>query len=217
MNIPKSEVFNKDCMIDMVNFPDNHFDLAIVDPPYGINIEKQWGNEKFGYSQNFSKNYFDSIPPDKNYFIELQRISKKWIIFGANHFIENIPNSNNSAWIVWDKGQRNFTLSDGELALTNFNCKLRIFNYSRSKSTKCSNSITKKFHITQKPIALYDWIIKHYGKDCKSILDTHLGSGSSRISAYKNKIDFTAYELDNEYYLKQEERFKKFLDQQSLF
>jgi len=189
---------------------DKEFDLAIVDPPYGINIKKIWGDEKYGYKKYTNKEW-DNKRPDKMYFDELYRITKNQIIWGANYFVEYLKPS--MGWILWDKGQRDFAYSDGELAYTSFNKALRIFTYSRS----LSNFKEKKIHITQKPIDLYKWLLKNYAKPRQTIFDSHVGSGSIRIACYDMGFDFTGCELDPDYFEAQEKRFKDHISQNELF
>lgn len=195
-----STVILGDCVEVMKGFEDNQFDLAIVDPPYGIKIMKQWGEKKHGYRQYENKEWDNAIPDD-NYFFELQRVSKNQIVWGGNYF--HLPPS--QCWLVWDKGQRDFSMADGELAWTSFNKSMRIFAYSRGQHT----AVKTHTHPTEKPIKLYDWILKNFATAGQKILDTHLGSGSSRISADKAGFDFTGIEIDKEYFDLSEKRFKQ--------
>ena len=134
---------------------------------------------------------------------------------GGNYFTEYLPPS--MGWIVWDKGQRDFSLADGELAWTSFNKAMRIFEMSRGKALAKNNEQGGRFHPTQKPEMLYDWILQNYASEGNLILDTHLGSGSSRIAANKGGFNFIGFETDKNYYEKQEKRFKNFTAQQRLF
>jgi len=203
-----------DCMDGMKQYPDKYFDLAIVDIPYGETCKLSGGKAaKDGYGK-----YWDKVTdegnwntlPHADYFKELFRVSKNQIMWGANHFVSYLPHS--SGWIFWDKGQKNFSFSDGELAYTSFQQKLRAVIIHRAELHK-----EDRFHPTQKPIKLYKWLLENYAKAGNKILDTHLGSGSSRIAAYDLGFDFTGYELDTDYYLAQEKRFKNHIAQQSLF
>src|SRR5690554_179071 len=126
-----SEVFLMDCMEGMKQYPDNHFDLAVVDPPYGIGEDgaKNHSRSKLTKSTEYTTKNWDSSPPDKQYFLELIRVSKHQIIFGANHFIQNIPDSNSSCWIVWDKDNGETDFADCELAWTNFDKAVRRFKW----------------------------------------------------------------------------------------
>jgi site-specific DNA-methyltransferase (adenine-specific) len=147
-------------------------------------------------------------PPE--YFIELKRVSKNQIIFGANHFIENIPNANSSCWIVWDKANGETVQSDCELAWCSFKTAVRKVTYKWNGMLQGDmKNKEKRIHPTQKPIRLYEWLLKNYAKPGDKILDTHLGSGSSRIAAHNLGFDFWGYEIDEEYYNDQEQRFNK--------
>ena len=203
-----SEVFNTDCLEAMKKYPDNYFELAIVDPPYGIGE----ANEKRMLSRHHSQKKYkagswDSKPPTIDYFMELQRVSKNQIIWGANHFIENIPNSNTPCWLFWDKdGYGDF--ADGELAWCSFKTAVRKFKWTWDGFRK--QSPENRIHPTQKPVALYRWLLKNYAKPGDKILDTHLGSGSSRIAADMEGFDFTGYELDEDYYKDSVKRFNEY-------
>jgi len=212
-NCPFSIVFNEDCVQGLKRFADNYFDLAIVDPPYGIGAENHAGNADNGWKQ-WDKKSWDNAIPDKEYFEQLFRVSKNQIIWGGNYFANLLPNS--QGWIFWDKGQRDFSLADGELCWTSFKKSLRVFEMARAKA-KASIGYDK-IHPTQKPVQLYDFCYK-FAKLEKGdlVLDTHLGSGSSRISANKGGYNFIGFETDKEYYEKQEKRFKNFSAQQRLF
>ncbi|CUP93301.1 DNA methylase N-4/N-6 domain-containing protein [Bacteroides uniformis] len=194
-----NEVYHMDCMNFMQSIPDKYFDLAIVDPPYGIQ------RSRIGY-QKLWKYYkpkdWDDAPPDKKYFDELFRISKNQIIFGGNYFTSYLPPS--MGWIVWDKGQK-LTMSDGELIYTSFHKALRIITVHRTKICKFGGYI----HPTQKPVELYQWILNKYAKPGHKIIDTHIGSGSSRIAAYSLGLDFLGCEKDKEYFELQEKRFSE--------
>ena len=208
-----SEVYNMDCVAGMREYPDKYFDLAIVDPPYGIGAENHAGNAENGWKQWDKKNWDSSIP-NEEYFTELFRVSKNQMIWGGNYFANLLPNS--QGWIFWDKGQRNFSLADGELCWTSFKKSLRVFEMARAKA-KASIGY-EKIHPTKKPVELYDFCL-YFAKleQGDKILDTHLGSGSSRIAAYRNGFDFVGFELDKDYYEAQEKRFKTELMQPRLF
>jgi len=220
----KSEVFNTDCLEAMKAYPDNYFELAIVDPPYGIgeaagkNASRNKGFGKAGIkSKNitFAKDYgsknWDNEPASFAYFAELKRISVNQIIFGANHFIERIPNANSSSWIVWDKDNGANDFADAELAYTSFKKAVRIFKYRwHGLLQQDMKNKEIRFHPTQKPIALYRWLLKNYAKPNDKILDTHLGSGSSRIAADMEGFDFTGYELDKDYFDSSVKRFNEY-------
>jgi len=214
-----SEVKNIDCMIAMAEFPDKYFDLAVVDPPYGIGEDgkKNHSRGKLAKPTLYADKDWDKATPDKDYFSELIRVSKNQIIWGANHFISKTP-YDSSCWIVWDKENGDNDFADCELAYTSFKTAVRrfIFRWAGMLQGNMKNKEIR-IHPTQKPIALYDWIFKNYAKENDKILDTHLGSGSSRISAYKAKLDFWGYELDKDYFDAQEKRFQDFISQGTLF
>ena len=216
-----SIVFNEDCMAVMARYPDKYFDLAVVDPPYGIGEDGRKGvttmpgrPNSYNREPKYSAKGWDNELPSKEYFIELLRVSKKAIIWGPNHFIENIPNQNSSCWIVWDKKNEGSDFADCELAWTNMKTAVRKYTIHKFEGTRGGKDC---IHPTQKPIKLYDWIFKKYAKEGDKILDTHLGSGSSRIAAHKAKLDFVGCELDKEYFDAQEKRFKDFSSQLTLF
>ena len=211
-----SIVFNEDCMAVMARYPDKYFDLAVVDPPYGINIGKttntQGKNRKKRKANKYIKKDWDNQIPNAAYWHELKRVSKNQIVFGANYFVEYLNNS--KGWFFWNKKNACPSFSDGEFVYTSFNKVAKMFTLS---SVFDCNSGIDRFHPTQKPIKLYDWIFKNYASPNDKILDTHLGSGSSRIAAHKAKLDFVGCELDKEYFDAQEKRFKDFSSQLTLF
>ena len=216
----QSLAYNMDCMEGMAQYPDKYFDLAIVDPPYGIG--EDGSNNKSRGKLAKAKKYkafagFDKNSPNCNYFIELIRISKNQIIWGANHFISKIP-FDSSCWIVWDKDNGNTDFADCELAYTSFKTSVRKYKFKWQGMLQ-ENMKTKeiRIHPTQKPIALYKWLLTNYAKQGDNILDTHLGSGSSRIAAWDMGFDFVGYELDPDYFQAQEKRFNNFKMQTKLF
>lgn len=216
-----SIVFNSDCVEGMKQFPDKYFDLAVVDPPYGIGINNQSQGKGGGVARkiDYTKKDWDNECPHPEYFDLLQRKSKNQIIWGANHFIDNIPfNVSSPCWIVWDKDNGETDFADCELAWTSFKTAVRRFKWTwagmRQQNMKDKE---ERIHPTQKPIALYDWIYKTYATEGMKIIDTHLGSGSNRIAAHKYKMDFTAFEIDKEYFDKQEKRYRDFISQTTLF
>jgi site-specific DNA-methyltransferase (adenine-specific) len=215
--MPDSIVTNEDCMELMLRYEDKYFDLAVVDPPYGIGatIEIGLGDRRSGRVNRPSKwgqKEWDTERPSKEYFEELIRVSKNQIIFGGNYFADLLKPSR--CWLVWDKMSR-IDQADAELAWTSFKTSVRIYQFHCSKLKGFLNS--SRFHPTEKPIALYDWIFLNYAKQGDKIIDTHLGSGSSRIAAYKCGLDFVGCELDKEYFDKQEKRFEAFTSQLTLF
>ena len=184
----------------MATLPDKAFELAIVDPPYGINANNHQGSKDNGWRQ-WKETNWDQCIPKKEYFNELFRVSRNQIIWGGNYMVSHLKPS--MGWIVWDKGQRNFSLADGELAFSSFDRALRIFTHHRAKQLS-----ENRIHPTQKPVALYEWLLMNYAKEGDKILDTHLGSGSSRIAAHKLGFEFVGCELDKDYFEAQEKRFK---------
>lgn len=212
-------VYLEDCMIGMARYPDKHFDLAIVDPPYGIGEDglKNHSRGKLTKPTLYTPKNWDNEPPKAEYFSELFRVSKNQIIWGANHFIERI-NKNSSCWLVWDKQNGDNDFADCELAWTSFGGAVRKFNFRWAGMLQGDmKNKEQRTHPTQKPTKLYDWLIHNYAKQGDKILDTHLGSGSSRIAAYKGGFNFTGFEIDKEYFEAQEKRFNNFKAQLTLF
>lgn len=208
--MPTSEVFNEDCMIGMARYTDKHFDLAIVDPPYGIGRDGSVKTtSKHGGRKAHKFKGWDSEIPSEEYFNELFRVSKNQIIWGANYFTKFLPAS--MGWIFWDKGQR-ICNSDGELAYSSFDVALRVAEYNRVELL-----LEGTLHPTQKPIVLYKWLLHNYAEKGQKILDTHLGSGSSRIAAYDYGFNFVGFELDKDYFKAQELRFKRHTAQLNMF
>ncbi len=204
MNKFISEVTNEDCMEGMARYPDKYFDLAIVDPPYGLGKKIYSGGTKGCKFQTlFGENKWDNDTPKQEYFDELFRVSKNQIIWGGNYF--DLPPTRTI--ICWDKlkGDNNFSM--WEMAWTSFDEPAKIYRKS---------SMGDRIHPTQKPIDLYKWLLGKYAKQGDKILDTHLGSGSSRIAAYEMGYDFTAFELDTEYFEAQEKRYKNHIAQLKL-
>ena len=183
-------VHNMDCMQAMAQMPDNAFELAICDPPYGIKQHK----EKM-FRKTKSNKHWDNDIPTKKYFEELKRVSRYYIIWGGNYFIDYLQNSR--CWLVWNKKNGGNHMADCELAYTNFNSSVRMFTRSHIED---HNQGIQSIHPTQKPIALYTWILNKYAKKGWRILDTHLGSGSSAIAAYNAGYEFVGYEIDKDYY-----------------
>lgn len=222
----KSIVTNEDCMAMMSRYPDKYFQLAIVDPPYGIGAAKRNGSigQKKGQGKitSYKSKNWDSIPPNNDYFKELFRVSRNQIIWGANYFANYLPPS--MGWIVYDKLQpEGVTFAMAELAFTSFNKSIKTFKTSRANMQNCvsnNDSIgfkNAKIHPTQKPISLYKWLLQNYANPGDKILDTHLGSGSSRIAAYELGFDFFACELDSDYFEAQEKRFNERAKKVDLF
>lgn len=222
----KSEVFNEDCMIGMHRYPDKYFDLAVVDPPYGGGGCGFSGKERFGghfdrYREDFQDRRrmgekvrkkiiaWDNAP-GKEYFDELFRVSKQQIIWGGNYF----PLPPCRCFLIWEKTNipEKFTMAQCEYAWTSLKDNAKIFKFSSLRSKGEAH-----FHPTEKPVALYTWIFQNYAKPGDKILDTHLGSGSSRIAAYEQDLDFVGFELEKSYFDAQEERFQTHISQLSLF
>ena len=207
---------NIDCMEAIKRYPDKWFELSIVDPPYGIG-ESGGDKKRTRKGKNHKKvvihkkKDWDNHPPSKEFFIELIRVSKNQIIWGGNYFANMLDAK--MGWIFWDK-MIGGDFSDGELAWTSFDRALRQFTYSYHGDTKGGHT---RIHPTQKPVALYKWLLTNYAKQGDKILDTHLGSGSSRIAAYDLGFDFTGFELDADYYLAQEKRFQNHIAHGQLF
>jgi len=209
--VPSSEVYLEDCVTALKRYADNHFDLAIVDPPYGLGMHKAQGTTK-AKPKKWCGGDWDNETPTNEYWNELFRVSKNQIVWGANYFMENL--NSGKKWIVWDK-MLDQDQSHLELAWTSFVGAERMYRYSRSKLQGFQNP--NRFHPTEKPISLYEFLIKEFAKPNDLILDTHLGSGSSRIAAYKGGFNFVGFEIDQEYYEKQEKRFNDFKSQLRLF
>jgi site-specific DNA-methyltransferase (adenine-specific) len=214
----KITITNEDNIALMARYPDNYFDLAIVDPPYGNNLSggrsnKNGWNNKINWDK--CNNDWNIKTPSIKYFKELKRVSKNQIIWGGNYFANMLPNS--ECWIMWDKGQRDFSLADGEIAWTSFNKAIRIFEFSRASCIKSNNMAIEKFHPTAKPFELYKWLLDKYAKPNDKILDTHLGSGSIAIACHDYNFELTACELDKEYYDKAIERIKNHVSQLKMF
>lgn len=204
------ELYNEDCMLTMSRYPDKHFDLAIVDPPYGIGRDGSVKTtSKHGGRKAHKFKGWDNLIPEEMYFNELFRVSKNQIIWGANYFTKFLPSS--MGWIFWDKGQR-ICNSDGELAFTSFNQALRVAEYNRVELL-----LEGTIHPTQKPIVLYKWLLKNYAKEGDKILDTHGGSMSIAIACHDYKFDLVLSELDKDYFEAGKKRLDNHMAQTSLF
>jgi site-specific DNA-methyltransferase (adenine-specific) len=205
-NTPISEAYNMELM---AQYPENYFDLAVVDPPYGIEINVNMGRRKGDKPSSYHKFFGkDKSIPNKEFWTELFRVSKNQIVWGGNYMTEFLNPS--PCWLLWDKKfSEDITFAQFEMAWTSFNSSAKKFDKHPNQSDR--------IHPTQKPVALYDWIFHNYAKPTDKILDTHLGSGSSRIAAYKNKLHFVSCELDQEYFQAQEKRFANFKSQLTLF
>jgi site-specific DNA-methyltransferase (adenine-specific) len=205
---------NIDCMELMATLPDKSIDLAIVDPPYGkMPSRGGYGLTKRNYTQNDNK--WD-ILPEKKYYMELMRVSKNQIIWGANHLLENLYSSN--CFIVWDKKNESSVMADCELAWTSFKSVTKIFRFTWNGMLQ-ENMIQKetRIHPTQKPVKLYEWLLSNYAKPNDLILDTHCGSASSLIACENLGFKYIASELDKDYYSQSLQRLEAHLAQGKLF
>ena len=210
--MPISETYNCDCLEYMRSQPDKRFDLAIADPPYGIGEDgaKAHTRGKLATPIFYTPKDWDRHAPDKAFFAELCRVSKHVVIWGANHFIENLPKQNASCWLVWDKENGTNDFADCELAFTDFPTAVRLFRFRWNGMLQGNmKNKERRIHPTQKPIALYHWILNNYATGGAKIFDPMMGSQSSRIAAYKMGFDYYGCELDKEYYEKGCERFEK--------
>lgn len=205
--MPISETYNMDCVAYMKTMPDGFFDLAMVDPPYGIGMN--WRKDKHSKFYREESSYKNDSIPGAEYFKELFRVSKNQIIFGANYYTEFLPATN--SWIVWDKQIDYPTqhLSEAELAWTSFKVPVRIVSMIWNGFCRCEKR--SGIHPHEKPKQLYKWIFDNYFNVVGGgrILDTHLGSGSSRIVAYKMGYDFYGCEIDKKYFDAQQKRFEE--------
>lgn len=209
MNDMISEVFNEDCMVGMKRYPDKFFDLAIVDPPYAHNSGHAFTSRLKRYGQI----QYNDVRPDSIYFNELFRVSKNQIVWGGNYFISDLYST--KCMIFWYKHQPVDTYADGEIAWTSFQDRhSALIDY---KYFGAINREANRCHPNQKPVFLYKVILQDYAENGYKIIDTHLGSGSSRIAAYDMGFDFTGFEIDKDYYEAQEKRFKQHIAQLKMF
>lgn len=231
----RNEVKLIDCMQYMKTLPDNAFDLAIVDPEYGLDVIKNtFSNRKLkpgkckANKSQFKSKSWDEKPVSKKTLAEIIRVSKNKILWGANHYIENIYlagkiNSdyfsiNSSCWITWDKENGGNDFADCELAWTSFNSAVRKFSYRWNGMIQQNmKRKEKRIHPTQKPIALYKWLLANYAKPGDTIFDSHVGSGSIRIACHDMGFDFTGCELDLDYWQAQEDRYQEHIKNKEMF
>ena len=212
------ELILDDCINVMKNYNDNHFDIAIVDPPYGINMgnyERYGKKDEYKKGRYSKKNWDDNIPDD-SYFKELKRVSKNQIIWGGNYF-PYLWNNGCKGFIFWYKHQPVDNFSDGELAYTSFNKVAKCFDFAYYGGLEGNTKAEKRIHPTQKPVKLYEWILKNYAEKGQKILDTHLGSGSIAVACYYAGVDLVGIEIDEEYYNKAKERVDNLTKQKTLF
>ena len=198
-----NSLYNMDCMEGMKRIPDKFFDLAIVDPPYGIG---ECGSKNHTRSVRAKAQAYkpfhgqDRLPPTEEYFSELFRVSQNQIIFGANHFISRFKRDS-SCWIVWDKVNGDNDFADCELAWTSFDSAVRMFSFRWAGMLQGDmKNKEQRIHPTQKPVALYEWILSKYAKPGDKILDTHVGSGSSLIACYNMDFEYMGFEIDKHYF-----------------
>jgi len=203
-------IYNGDCMDLLRQTPNKYYDLCIVDPPYGININVSIGRRKGDKKSNYHKFAGeDNGIPNEEYFKELFRVSKNQIIWGGNYMTDFLYPS--SCWLLWDKGfSEDVTFAQFEMAWTSFKSSCKKFDYNAAKNID-------RIHPTQKPVQLYKWILNKYAKEGDTILDSHLGSGSSAIAAHDGGFEFTGIELDEEYYNAAKERIMLHQRQLNLF
>ena len=202
------ELLNIDCMEYMATLEDNAFELAIVDPPYGLGKHEGKPSRNRFASVEYLKKEWDAVPPTADYFKELKRISKNQIIWGANHFC-GIFGGSSSCWIVWNKENWGSHFADCELAYSSFDSAVRMFRYRWAGMLQGDmKNKERRIHPTQKPVKLYNWLLKNYAKEGDRILDTHLGSGSSAIAAHYGGFDFVGCELDPDYFKGALKRFE---------
>lgn len=215
-------LYNCDCIDYMATCKDNEFDLAIVDPPYGIEAgDYKRGGTQYGKSKAKCKiyhSYDDSKSPDYNYFKEIIRISKNQIIWGANHFISKMP-YNSSCWIVWDKDNGEGSgYADCELAYTSFKTAVRRKKYRWAGMLQENmKNKQKRIHPTEKPIKLYEWLLHNYAKPGQKIFDSHFGSLSIGIACHNLGFELTACELDKDYYEAAKKRLQVHQMQKTIF
>ena len=214
--------YNIDCMKGMKEFPDNYFDLAICDPPYGGVTQGGYMSNKMGGGVAKNRNdYHLSLwqceRPSEEYFKELQRVSKNQIIWGGNYYASMLPDS--QCWVVWDKEKpEGVSFADVELAWTSFNLAAKIFHFAWNGMLQGDmKNKERKIHPTQKPVALYKWLISKFAKEGDTILDTHVGSASSLIACHEMGFKYVGFELDETYYKESKERLENETAQMNLW
>lgn len=214
-------IHNQDCMGAMKEMSDNQFDLAIVDPPYGIGFGEFNRTNKDSFGNRFKANKYkqgdwDNEIPRDEFFYELIRVSKNQVIWGGNYF-PCLWKKGCRGFIFWYKGNPVPNFSDGELAWTSFNKVAKQFDYRYYGGLEGKTSASKKIHPTQKPVALYEWLLMNYAKEGDTILDTHLGSGSIAIACHNLGFDLTGYEIDKEYFEAAKKRIEQHKQQGRLW
>lgn len=200
-----NKLYNMDCMEGMKQFPDKYFELAIVDPPYGIKrFSTRVENPSIRFDKEGKINKWD-IKPNQEYFEELFRVSKQQIIWGANNF--TLPQT--EYFIVWDKQQTVDNFASAEYAWTNCKKPAKVFRYSIHQVMADRKEECGKIHPTQKPIALYKWLLMNYANPGDKILDTHVGSASSLIACYDMGFDYIGFEIDKDYFNAAQKRIEE--------
>jgi len=207
------ELIHGDSLQALKGYADNHFDIAIVDPPYGIGAAKQIDLGNSNKKQKHKTKDWDNEIPTPEYFDELQRVSKNQIIWGGNYFLDYLGATR--CFLIWDKQNGTNNMADAELAWASFDTSVRMYRGHIFKGI--GNTNYNPIHPTQKPVKLYEWIIEKYTSEGDLILDTHLGSGSIAIAAHKMHRKLIGYEIDKEYYDAACKRFKEQTMQQSLW
>jgi site-specific DNA-methyltransferase (adenine-specific) len=219
--IGKASIYNMDCMELLKATPDKFYDLAIVDPPYGIGEsgDRNKSRGKLAVAQDYKAFAGgDKEPPSLEYFNELVRVSKNQIIWGANHFADRLPCPKSPCWIVWDKVTGDSDFADCELAFASFKTAVRKFSFQWSGMLQGDmKNKESRIHPTQKPVKLYEWLLTNYAKQGDKILDTHLGSGSHAIACNNLGFELTACELDKDYFDASVKRIKQAAAQERLF
>lgn len=206
------ELLNIDCMDYMKDVPDKYFDLAIVDPPYGINGHAEIGVKKGQRVSKWMLKEWDGEQVNGDYFKELFRVSKEQVVWGWNYFADHLNRTR--CFLVWDKVQR-IDMADCEIAWTSFETSARIFTFARSNIQGFRNP--QRFHPCEKPIKLYSWILKNYAKEGDRIFDSHFGSGSIAIACYDMQFDFVGCEIDKDYYKAAVKRYGNHIKQLKIF
>lgn len=218
MNRANIELHNVDCMEYLATCEDKAFELAIVDPPYGIDVAASGkvGGNNCGTAKDYGAKEWDKQPPREEYFSQLRRVSKNQIVWGANHFISRMA-IDSSCWLVWDKDNSG-NFADCELAWTSFDTAVRKFMW-RWNGMLQQNMKDKedRIHPTQKPVKLYEWLLDNYAKEGDRILDTHLGSGSIALACWNRRFDLVGCELDPDYFAAASKRIEKHKSQLQMF
>lgn len=214
----RSGFYNMDCMEGMKHFPDKFFELAIVDPPYGINITGRKAGERecrIGDSGKVYHAFDDTGIPGPEYFKELFRVSRNQIIWGGNYFLDYLPPT--SCFVCWDKARRDMDFADGELAWTSFKKPMRVVSLKWGGNELNPKLREERIHPTQKPVRLYEYLIARFAEPGDKILDTHVGSASSLIACYRTGHEYWGFEIDPVFYKDANERLENAKAQISMF